>query len=152
MKSTCASGQRSCSEPYRKRIWNTGRTIWIFHSEVLRHFSLTSFAFTRQRDLVAAGIPKVDESNKHLHLHAMRHSTGMHLSAAVEKLPTLRISGATQENSVAPTVAPDSDILSRFRPIRNKPANDDGVIRTRKNPGKRSGSRGFFESGRLDSN
>ena len=138
------------------------------------------------RDLEAAGIPKVDESNKHLHLHAMRHSTGTHLSAAgvsprtaqsvmrhsdikltmntytddrlldqaaaVELLPTLRIPGATEESLVAPTVAPESDILSRFRSKRDNMTDDSDVIRTRKNPGKDRVSRGFFESGRHDSN
>ncbi len=34
------------------------------------------------RDLIAAGIDKIDESNGRIHLHAMRHSTGTHLSAA----------------------------------------------------------------------
>jgi integrase len=34
------------------------------------------------RDLAAAGIPKVDEQGRRVHLHAMRHSTGTHLSAA----------------------------------------------------------------------
>ena len=34
------------------------------------------------RDLVAAGIDKIDENQGRVHLHAMRHSTGTHLSAA----------------------------------------------------------------------
>jgi integrase len=34
------------------------------------------------RDLEAAGIPKVDEHGKRIHLHALRHSTGTHLSKA----------------------------------------------------------------------
>ncbi|WP_246106110.1 tyrosine-type recombinase/integrase [Rosistilla ulvae] len=34
------------------------------------------------RDLEAAGIEKIDESDGRVHLHAMRHSTGTHLSAA----------------------------------------------------------------------
>lgn len=34
------------------------------------------------RDLVAAGIDKIDERDKRVHLHALRHSTGTHLSAA----------------------------------------------------------------------
>ncbi|EMI54687.1 integrase-recombinase protein [Rhodopirellula sallentina SM41] len=34
------------------------------------------------RDLIAAGIDKVDENEGRIHLHALRHSTGTHLSAA----------------------------------------------------------------------
>jgi integrase len=34
------------------------------------------------RDLVAAGIDKVDERGRRVHLHALRMSTGTHLSAA----------------------------------------------------------------------
>ncbi len=34
------------------------------------------------RDLEAAGIKKIDERDGRIHLHAMRHSTGTHLSAA----------------------------------------------------------------------
>lgn len=34
------------------------------------------------RDLIAAGIDKIDEREGRVHLHAMRHSTGTHLSAA----------------------------------------------------------------------
>lgn len=34
------------------------------------------------RDLAAAGIEKVDSKDGRIHLHAMRHSTGSHLSAA----------------------------------------------------------------------
>src|SRR6056297_397271 len=34
------------------------------------------------RDLVAAEIPKVDEHGRRVHIHALRHSTGTHLSAA----------------------------------------------------------------------
>ncbi len=34
------------------------------------------------RDLEAAGIEKIDENDGRIHLHAMRHSTGTHLSAA----------------------------------------------------------------------
>ncbi|XZE53614.1 tyrosine-type recombinase/integrase [Planctomycetaceae bacterium SH139] len=34
------------------------------------------------RDLVAAEIPKVDEQGRRVHIHALRHSTGTHLSAA----------------------------------------------------------------------
>ncbi len=34
------------------------------------------------RDLIAAGIDKMDENEGRIHLHAMRHSTGTHLSAA----------------------------------------------------------------------
>jgi integrase len=34
------------------------------------------------RDLVAAGIDKIDECNGRVHLHALRHSTGTHLSKA----------------------------------------------------------------------
>ena len=34
------------------------------------------------RDLVAAGIPKIDDQGRRVHVHALRHSTGTHLSAA----------------------------------------------------------------------
>jgi len=34
------------------------------------------------RDLIAAGIDKIDERGGRVHLHALRHSTGTHLSAA----------------------------------------------------------------------
>jgi len=34
------------------------------------------------RDLIAAGIDKIDERGRRVHLHALRHSTGTHLSAA----------------------------------------------------------------------
>jgi hypothetical protein len=34
------------------------------------------------RDLVAAGIDKIDELGRRVHVHALRHSTGTHLSAA----------------------------------------------------------------------
>ncbi|EMI58129.1 integrase-recombinase protein [Rhodopirellula sallentina SM41] len=34
------------------------------------------------RDLVAAGIDKIDELGRRVHIHALRHSTGTHLSAA----------------------------------------------------------------------
>ncbi|MFG0261517.1 MAG: tyrosine-type recombinase/integrase, partial [Novipirellula sp. JB048] len=34
------------------------------------------------RDLEAAGIDKIDAQGRRIHLHAMRHSTGTHLSAA----------------------------------------------------------------------
>ena len=34
------------------------------------------------RDLIAAGIDKIDEHKGRVHLHALRHSTGTHLSAA----------------------------------------------------------------------
>ncbi|HBJ37391.1 MAG TPA: integrase, partial [Planctomycetaceae bacterium] len=179
LKSTNEKNRKGSSVPLRSNLAAELRTWTADKSPNERVFNVPKGMLRiLNRDLEAAGIPKVDESKKRLHLHAMRHSTGTHLSAAgvsprtaqavmrhsdikltmntytderlldsaaaVEKLPPLLIAGATEESLVAPTVAPESDILGQRRSKRDKMTDDSDVIRKRKNPGNHLGFRGFF--------
>ena len=59
------------------RVWSEGKT----SSELVFNVP-TGLLRILNRDLIAAGIDKMDENEGRIHLHAMRHSTGTHLSAA----------------------------------------------------------------------
>ena len=128
------------------------------------------------RDLVAAGIDKIDERGRRVHLHALRHSTGTHLSTAGVSPRTaqavmrhsdialtmntytdeglLDAAGAVQRLphlplSVAPDVAPTRGNHSRNSHKNTQSAGcDDTHTKTQKAQEKR----GLNESGRCDSN
>ncbi len=132
------------------------------------------------RDLEAAGIAKIDENEGRVHLHAMRHSTGTHLSAAGVSPRTaqavmrhsnisltmntytderlLETSAAVEHlpdlpiGCVAPTVAPASYKTGQNSGGSDKTGSLPNSRQIRKNPAKNNASQGFDEWAILDSN
>ena len=134
------------------------------------------------RDLKSAGIPKIDSEGFVVHVHALRHSFGTHLSVAgvsprvaqaamrhsnisltmntYTDARLLDTSAAVEslpslplgESFVAPMVAPATVDLCHLVAISDTLDFDSHLTEKRKNPANPLGIAGFSQSGRRDSN
>ena len=129
------------------------------------------------RDLALAGIPKADVDGCVVHIHALRHSFGTHLSLAgvaprvaqaVMRHSDIKLTMNTYTDSrlldtaaaveslkflsgdlatVAPTVAPDADSEWHFESLSDNLGKPDAEGADTKKPGKTLGFPGFSEVG-----
>ncbi len=134
------------------------------------------------RDLAAAGIPKKDAEGYVVHVHALRHSFGTHLSLAgvaprvaqaamrhsnisltmnTYTDPRLLDTAAAVEAlpdlplnqpTVAPTVAPTADDSCQNQSLVDLIAQLEQLLPKSENPANSQGIAGLFKSGRRDSN